>query len=58
MAAAIPDAMAMMRGSIVMAEALGGATVMGAFGPGSLGGVMQRRRSRPIYRGSLEPQIA
>ena len=44
-AAAIPDAMALMRGSTVIAEALEGAAVMRVFWPGSLGGVRQLYRS-------------
>ena len=53
MAAAIPEAMALMRGSMVMTDALEGAAVMGEFWPGSLGGVMQLCRCLPIYRALL-----
>ena len=50
MAAAIPEAMAQMRGSMVIAVALEGAAVMGEFGPGSLVGVMKLCRCLQIYR--------
>jgi hypothetical protein len=50
MAAAIPEAMVQMRGSMVIAVALEGAAVMGEFGPGSLVGVMKLRRYFQIYR--------
>ena len=53
MDAAIPEAMALMRGSMLMTVALEGAAVMGSFWPGILGGVMQHHRFTPIYRALL-----
>jgi hypothetical protein len=53
MAAAIPEAMALMRGSMVMTDAMEGTAVMGKCWPGSLGDVMQLCRSIPIYRALL-----
>ena len=53
MAAAIPEAIALMRGSIVITDALEGVAVMGAFWPGSLGGDMQLSRCIPICRALL-----